>query len=384
MALGGAIAGQALSGDALDAALAKGAPPVKAPPPPPAAAAVAAAGVMQPSNGADANPDAKRPRLQEDQQQLALEGIDAGTAAVLQQAGTVSEDQAWCDQWAEVFTLMQQNDMGARASEYAEAVVAVKQKAESLLRQRMTAQLSCEQLLHTAHREALQAHLKAMLEGAATGASQDLVDAARRTIDDLCPSELSQVQKAGPPWQGKQKPAAQLGIGMAQPGVVLPPIKAPGLLGLPSKALAAGGGSAASNAQGQPQQGLVAPLGQAGFSEIGQFAAAAAAAQQEAAAAHTNLWVGGLPEGIDEGMFRTLFSRYGSIVSVKLVSEKRFGFVKYAAREQAQAAIDALNGFECNGVKLSIKFGENKGLTSTGVLGANPFGISLPGGQTQS
>jgi hypothetical protein len=339
---------------------------------------------MQPTNGVGG--DTKRPRLQDEQLQQASGGNNVGAAAVLQQAGTVSEDQAWSDQWAEVFTLMQQNDMEARAGEYAEAVVSLKKNAESLLRQRMTVQLSCEQLLHTAYREALQAHLKAMLEAAATGASQDLIDAARRTVDELCPADLAQVQKSGPPWQGKQTPAAQLGIGIPQPGVVLPPVKAPGLLGLPSKApSAAGGNSAISKAGGQPQPGLVAPpLGQGGFSEIGQFAAAAAAAQQEAAAANTSLSVGGLPEGIDEGMFRTLFSRYGSIVSVKLQSDKRSGFVKYSAKDQAQAAIDALNGFECNGVKLSVKFDGNKGLNSTGLLGVNPFGISLPGAQAQS
>merc|ERR1719373_667657 len=71
--------------------------------------------------------------------------------------------------------------------------------------------------------------------------------------------------------------------------------------------------------------------------------------QQLEDAAHSNLWVGGLPEGTDEVMFRSLFARYGSIASAKLVAEKRYGFVKFTSKHEAQAAIDALNGFENNG-----------------------------------
>jgi len=280
--------------------------------------------------------------------------VDPSSAALLQQAGSAHDDEGWASQWAEVFTLMQQSEMEARAGEYAEAVVALKKNAESLLRQRATVQASCEQLLHTAYREAMQAHLKAMLEAASAGASQELIQAAARTVDELCPPELPGLQQGGPAWKAKQPALVQLGIGMPQPGVVMPPPKASGLMGLPGKASAApSADAAASKAQpGFPQ------LGGQSFAQIGQFAAAAAAAQQEAAASQTQLWVGGLPDGIDEAMFRTLFARYGTIASVKLASGRREGYVKYNARDQAQAAIDALNGFECNGVKLSVRLSD--------------------------
>jgi len=318
---------------------------------------------MAGQGGGGAEPDLKKARLEE---------ASSPESALLQRAGAAPEDQAWSDQWAEVFTLMQEGDMEARAGEYAEAVVALKKNAESLLRQRSTVQASCEQLLHTAYREALQSHLKVMLEAAVTGASQEVVHAAKKTVDDLCPPELAALQQAGPPYLAAQAPAAKLGIGVPQPGVGLPPSKAAGLAAVPPKLLAAPG-AAASKAPG-----LAAPPGQDQFSQIGQFAAAAAAAQQEAAAAHTNLWVGGLPEGIDEAMFRTLFSRYGSIVSTKLMADQRAGFVRYSAKEQAEAAIAALNGFECNGVKLAVRFAD-KAPAHAGaapLLGASPFGIS--------
>merc|ERR1711972_1130276 len=95
-----------------------------------------------------------------------------------------------------------------------------------------------------------------------------------------------------------------------------------------------------------------------------QQAPSAAPAQQQATpvappqTTEGNLYVGGLPEGIDEAMFRILFGRYGSIVSVKLVSQKQCGYVKYASKQMAKSAIDALNGFECNGVKLTVKYAD--------------------------
>lgn len=307
-------------------------PPAGPPPPPPAA----------PGGLGQQGP--KRMRLE-----------DPGMAgAVLQQAGASSEDEAWTSQWADVFTLMHEGNMEARAGEYAEAIVALKKNAESLLRQRSTVQASCEQLLHTAYREAMQSHLKVMLEAAATGATQDMVDAAKKTVDDLCPPELPALQQAGPQWRAAQPGVEKLGVGLAQPGVVMPDPKAFGLAAIPSKMLAATApGAASAKAPGL----LGAPLG-GDFSQIGQFAAAAAAAQQEAAAAHSNLVVSGLPDGIDDNMFRMLFSRYGTIASTRLLADQHAGFVRYQSKEQAEAAIAALNGFECNGVKLSVRFAD--------------------------
>lgn len=271
------------------------------------------------------------------------------SSAKLQELGaSAADDSRWADEWADVFTMMHQNNMEARAGEYAEAIVALKKNAESLLRQQKTVLESCEQLLHTAYREGLQAHLKVMMEAAATGASPELIAAAKSTVDDLCPPELPTQQQTPPPWKAKQPATAQLGIGIPQPGVIPPPQKATGLLSLPGKARSPP--PAPDNSKvGMPGGFIPMPMGQP---PIGQFAAAVTAPHQAA----SQLIVEGLPAGIDEAMFKTLFSRHGNVESVKVIGEKRCGFVRYSDKANAQAAITALNGFESDGVKLSVRF----------------------------
>jgi RNA recognition motif-containing protein len=76
-------------------------------------------------------------------------------------------------------------------------------------------------------------------------------------------------------------------------------------------------------------------------------------------AQHANLYVAGLPEGIDDQSFQMLFEGSGSIVSAKCVPEKRCGFVKYASKEEAQAVIDAMDGYDFSGTQLVVKFANN-------------------------
>jgi len=71
---------------------------------------------------------------------------------------------------------------------------------------------------------------------------------------------------------------------------------------------------------------------------------------------HSNLFIGNIPAGIDEMSFRQLFSQYGQVVSVKVVMEQRYGFVKYANVDMAQRVIDTMNGAVINGVQLAVRF----------------------------
>lgn len=134
-------------------------------------------------------------------------------------------DSAWSQEWAEVFAKMQEGHIEARAGEYAEAVVALKKNAESLMRERATVRASCEQLLQTAYREAMQAHIKAMREAVSAGATQEMLDAARRIVDDLATPSVRRVAEAtstGP------EPSPSASAVISQPsalpaGVVVPP-----------------------------------------------------------------------------------------------------------------------------------------------------------------
>jgi RNA recognition motif-containing protein len=66
------------------------------------------------------------------------------------------------------------------------------------------------------------------------------------------------------------------------------------------------------------------------------------------------LYVGNLTYSVNEGNLRDLFGSYGEVESVKVIEQKGFGFVEMATIEQAQAALDALNGTEYEGRTLRI------------------------------
>ncbi len=63
-----------------------------------------------------------------------------------------------------------------------------------------------------------------------------------------------------------------------------------------------------------------------------------------------NLYVGNLPYSISEADVRQAFEAYGEVTSVVLIKDKEtgqprgFGFVEMASDEEAQAAINGLNG----------------------------------------
>jgi RNA recognition motif-containing protein len=72
------------------------------------------------------------------------------------------------------------------------------------------------------------------------------------------------------------------------------------------------------------------------------------------------LFVGGLPYATTEPELTDLFSQYGTLVSVKIITDKYsgrskgFGFVEYEKEEEAQKAIEALNGSELGGRKIVV------------------------------
>ena len=64
---------------------------------------------------------------------------------------------------------------------------------------------------------------------------------------------------------------------------------------------------------------------------------------------HSNLYLSGGINSLDEHALHALFAPFGMVVSIRLVRNKRlprkaFGFVKYSAVESAAAAIRALDG----------------------------------------
>lgn len=64
------------------------------------------------------------------------------------------------------------------------------------------------------------------------------------------------------------------------------------------------------------------------------------------------LYVGNLPYTTEESDLKELFSQYGAVELVRIITDrdtgrsKGFAFVEYATKEEADAAIEALNGKE--------------------------------------
>ena len=73
-----------------------------------------------------------------------------------------------------------------------------------------------------------------------------------------------------------------------------------------------------------------------------------------------NIYVGNLPYAMTEDEVRNLFSAYGTVAGVHLVTDretgraKGFGFVEMSNAAEANAAIQALNGTRQGGRELVI------------------------------
>jgi len=72
------------------------------------------------------------------------------------------------------------------------------------------------------------------------------------------------------------------------------------------------------------------------------------------------IYVGGLPYSTTEGQLQEIFSAHGSVESARVITDKftgrsrGFGFVEMGSDEEAQKAIEALNGTEVDGRTLTV------------------------------
>lgn len=74
-----------------------------------------------------------------------------------------------------------------------------------------------------------------------------------------------------------------------------------------------------------------------------------------------NLFVGSLPFSVTDDALGQLFAQHGQVQSVNIIKDKYsgqsrgFGFVEMATDEEAQKAMQALNGFNLEGRSLVVK-----------------------------
>ncbi len=81
----------------------------------------------------------------------------------------------------------------------------------------------------------------------------------------------------------------------------------------------------------------------------------------------TNIYVGNLPYTTGDAELQTLFEPYGEVQSAKVIMDRDtgrsrgFGFVEMSNDDEAQQAIDALNGSDCGGRRLTVNVARPRG-----------------------
>jgi RNA recognition motif-containing protein len=72
------------------------------------------------------------------------------------------------------------------------------------------------------------------------------------------------------------------------------------------------------------------------------------------------LYVGGLPYGVSSSDLQQMFEAYGTVQSAQVITDrdtgqsKGFGFVEMGSDQEAQAAIQAMNGKDVSGRTLTV------------------------------
>ncbi|MBD3168183.1 MAG: RNA-binding protein [candidate division Zixibacteria bacterium] len=68
----------------------------------------------------------------------------------------------------------------------------------------------------------------------------------------------------------------------------------------------------------------------------------------------SKLYVGNLQYSVGDDQLRELMANYGEVKSVNIIEGKGFGFVEFEEPDQAEAAMEALNGTDFAGRTLRI------------------------------
>jgi len=96
------------------------------------------------------------------------------------------------------------------------------------------------------------------------------------------------------------------------------------------------------------------------------------------------LYVGNLPYNTSEDDLRSLFSTYGAVSSVAIITDrdtgrsKGFGFVEFGSDDEARNAISALSGQEYGGRALTVN--EARPKPEGGFGGGGGYGGNRGGG----
>ncbi len=92
------------------------------------------------------------------------------------------------------------------------------------------------------------------------------------------------------------------------------------------------------------------------------------------------LYVGGLPYSVTDGTLQELFAAHGTVESATVIMDrmtsrsKGFGFVEMSSQEEAQAAMDKLNGTDLEGRNITVNEAKPRQPRSDGGGGGGGYG----------
>lgn len=78
------------------------------------------------------------------------------------------------------------------------------------------------------------------------------------------------------------------------------------------------------------------------------------------------IYVGNISYGMREDTLKELFEQYGEVTSVNIVKDRMtgrsrgFGFVEMSDRDEAEKAIEALNGTDVDGRNIRVNVARSK------------------------
>ena len=68
----------------------------------------------------------------------------------------------------------------------------------------------------------------------------------------------------------------------------------------------------------------------------------------------TKLYVGNLSFSVTGEDLKTLFSNHGSVIDVKVIEGKGFGFVEMSSQSESETAKKEMDGYDFKGRKLKV------------------------------
>lgn len=97
----------------------------------------------------------------------------------------------------------------------------------------------------------------------------------------------------------------------------------------------------------------------AGFNQRASYQNPQGGDQGESDPSNTTIFVGGLDPNVSDDHLKQVFSQFGELIHVKIPVGKRCGFVQFANRRDAEAALAALNGTTIGGQSVRLSWGRS-------------------------